>query len=366
MGRKSGISFFAERGGYFTTYMGQRERLHSCAIDDKPNGPHYLAAMAAFAELMQTRDKPAPSDSRLSVLIERWIAHTDSRCPATARVSGMLLKSFVAKLGHIQASQLHIRHVLDWAFARSSWGMTTKHTAVVRVRAALSWNTKMGYLTTNPLAGAYRPKHLTPSARGAEYLLPKEVSEVLLATAPPAVRDLLTALATTGARPAELTNALANNYCRAGRYIRHRGDEKTGFVHKNATKKKTGDRDRVIYVNDQVVELIERNMKTGAILFPTATGKVYTPANLQGAMRRLLDKPVVVVALATAGMKPSQVIPYSFRHTFITNAILRGVPIKTVADLTGTSVAMIEAHYSHATSDTHAMRAAFLRALGDE
>jgi integrase len=49
-------------------------------------------------------------------------------------------------------------------------------------------------------------------------------------------------------------------------------------------------------------------------------------------------------ALAAAGLR--KVIPYSLRHTSITRALLRGVPVRVVADLHDTSVAMIERNYA--------------------
>jgi integrase len=49
-------------------------------------------------------------------------------------------------------------------------------------------------------------------------------------------------------------------------------------------------------------------------------------------------------ALAAAGLP--RVVPYSLRHSSITRALLRGVPVRVVADLHDTSVAMLEKTYS--------------------
>jgi integrase len=49
-------------------------------------------------------------------------------------------------------------------------------------------------------------------------------------------------------------------------------------------------------------------------------------------------------ALAAAGLP--KVIPYALRHTSITRALLRGVPVRVVADLHDTSVPMIERNYA--------------------
>jgi integrase len=49
-------------------------------------------------------------------------------------------------------------------------------------------------------------------------------------------------------------------------------------------------------------------------------------------------------ALAAAGLP--RVVPYTLRHSSITRALLRGVPVRVVADLHDTSVAMLEKTYS--------------------
>jgi len=54
-------------------------------------------------------------------------------------------------------------------------------------------------------------------------------------------------------------------------------------------------------------------------------------------------------ALASAGLP--KVVPYSLRHSSITRALLRGVPVRVVADQHDTSVAMIERNYASCIAD---------------
>ena len=54
-----------------------------------------------------------------------------------------------------------------------------------------------------------------------------------------------------------------------------------------------------------------------------------------------------VKAAARAGNLPEAVSAYTLRHCVITDLIRVGLPILTVAQLSGTSVAMIERHYGH-------------------
>ena len=52
MPRKPSIRYFESKNGYFTNYQGARYRLGD-GPDDSPNGPHYLAALRRFGEIMQ-------------------------------------------------------------------------------------------------------------------------------------------------------------------------------------------------------------------------------------------------------------------------------------------------------------------------
>lgn len=48
-----------------------------------------------------------------------------------------------------------------------------------------------------------------------------------------------------------------------------------------------------------------------------------------------------------AAKLPSGLSAYTLRHSVITDLVRDGLPILTVAQLSGTSVAMIEKHYGH-------------------
>src|SRR4029077_20422551 len=54
--------------------------------------------------------------------------------------------------------------------------------------------------------------------------------------------------------------------------------------------------------------------------------------------------------VARAGLAPATV-PYAFRHSSIVRGLRAGLPIKLVAQLHDTSVAMIESHYAAYVSD---------------
>ena len=60
--------------------------------------------------------------------------------------------------------------------------------------------------------------------------------------------------------------------------------------------------------------------------------------------------PMVKVAAANAELPPDVVL-YTLRHSWITDAIIGGMDPVTVARLTGTSLEMISKHYGHLAQD---------------
>jgi integrase len=79
------------------------------------------------------------------------------------------------------------------------------------------------------------------------------------------------------------------------------------------------------------------NRPADAPLLQRPDGEAWRPGN-SGHIRPF------TAALAAAGLR--KVIPYALRHTSITRALLRGVPVRVVADLHDTSIEMIERNYA--------------------
>ena len=59
---------------------------------------------------------------------------------------------------------------------------------------------------------------------------------------------------------------------------------------------------------------------------------------------------------AAAAVLPNTVTAYTLRHSVITDLVTNGLDLLTVAQLSGTSVTMIEKHYGHHRAD-HAAKA---------
>jgi len=154
--------------------------------------------------------------------------------------------------------------------------------------------------------------------------LEREQRRALLEAAEGPVRDLIECVALTGCRPGDPSLCLRSDY-----------DGATGSVRFHSKN-----HDRKIPLSPAATELFDRLAKDKlpkAHLF-TQDGKKAWRAD---AWRRPVRD-----AAARAGL-PEGVTLYTLRHCWITDAIVGGMDLLTVAKLAGTSLAMIEKHYGH-------------------
>jgi len=146
----------------------------------------------------------------------------------------------------------------------------------------------------------------------------------LLEAAVGPVRDLIECVALTGCRPGDPTLCLRSDY-----------DGRTASV-----RFRSKDHDRKIPLSPAATALFDRLAKgklPKANLFTQDGKKVWTPTDWSALVRD---------AAARAGL-PAGVTLYTLRHCWITDAIVGGMDLLTVAKLAGTSLAMIEKHYGH-------------------
>lgn len=154
--------------------------------------------------------------------------------------------------------------------------------------------------------------------------LTKEQRRDLLDAAEGNVRDIIECVALTGCRPGDPSLTLRKHY-----------DARTGSV---------------TFMTKGHVRTIPVSPKANALLARLANGKLPT-AHLfvqeDGNPWTARDwHDPVRAAVAKAGLPPATVL-YTLRHSWITDAIVGGMDLLTVAKLVGTSLAMIEKHYGH-------------------
>jgi integrase len=116
-------------------------------------------------------------------------------------------------------------------------------------------------------------------------------------------------------------------------------------------KDKTGKPRRIQLPADSASLLTAQaaNKLPGAPLFMRSNGKAWDKNSW---------KLPIAAAAAVAGL-PNDTTAYTLRHSTITDLVSAGLPLLTIAQISGTSAEMIERHYGHLASD------AAVRALGE-
>lgn len=92
-----------------------------------------------------------------------------------------------------------------------------------------------------------------------------------------------------------------------------------------------------------------KNKLPGASLFMRANGKAWDKNSWK----------LPIAAAVAAARLPADSTAYTLRHSTITDLVSAGLPLLTIAQISGTSAEMIERHYGHLASD------AAVKALGE-
>lgn len=108
-------------------------------------------------------------------------------------------------------------------------------------------------------------------------------------------------------------------------------------------KDKTG-KPRRIQVPDKAAALFSaqsEDKRPAAALFMRGNGKPWDKNSWK----------LPIAAAAKAADLPVGVTAYTLRHSTITDLVQAGLPLLTIAQISGTSAEMIERHYGHLASD---------------
>jgi integrase len=162
----------------------------------------------------------------------------------------------------------------------------------------------------------------------------------LIDNADPAVADLITAVALTGARPGELVTARRSQF-----------DERLGVI---TLSGKAGR--RTVPLSAAAIAhfaQLSRSKLPGAYLLTRSDGKPWGHSDWDKLVR----------AAAVKAELPTGVVLYTLRHAWISEALAGGMSTLDVARLTGTSLAMIDAHYGHLVAAAARERLAAVRML---
>ena len=96
-------------------------------------------------------------------------------------------------------------------------------------------------------------------------------------------------------------------------------------------------------VNANTKEAEAREFVLNELLFKGSNTTAITPRAILHHFEKVLLKAEI------KNVKVRNIVPYSFRHTFITKRVNSGLPIASVAEMCGTSITQIEKTYYHTT-----------------
>lgn len=279
------------------------------------------------------------SAGKAATVKEACEAYAKGRSEDAARFRRHVYGDPIAK---VPLTKLTQKHVKGWrerlaakpapvAFRKDGKAKTKPRSAsalnrdMTALRAALNQAFADGdVLTDHAWRVALKP--VRNADRRRDVYLTREERRAILASLPDDAAAFVRGLCALPLRPGALAEL------RAGDFNPRTAELKIG-------KDKSG-QDRKIKLPDETVALFKEQRKgklPAAFLFVQADGKPWN----RHAWRLPINE-----AVAAAGLSP-KITAYAFRHSTITDLIVAGVPALTVAQLSGTSVAMIEKHYGH-------------------
>ena len=234
--------------------------------------------------------------------------------------------SFYKHVGDIAAADLKPHHLTSWVSSQA-WSDSTKRRRMVCIQSAFIYADRQGIHRPNPIAWVDKPSY-TPRQDIVDANLWREV----VSRASGDFRPLLAFSAATGCRPQEATAIEARHVSPDYRVVLYQRQESKG-------KRKP----RIIYVPWTVRgDLWARCLVyPSGPLFRNQRGNRFTKDSVNCAFRRIRE------AIKRDTGKDVRVNHYMLRHTWVTGALAKGIPVAIVAELAGHSPEMALGNYGH-------------------
>lgn len=334
--------FRSHDGWWYATITegGKRKQVKLIRGEDKKS-----EAMKLFHQAMATlgdSERVFALTVTVAELFELFLTHAKSHYKSYEWFL-WFLKAADKSFGNVIVSQLKPYHVTTWIEkCHPKWSDSSRNRAISCVQAALNYAVDQGVLERSPLS-----KMKKPQIARRERVLTGEERELLLANShDDAFKEFLVAMLETGCRVGEVGSVTKANFHQEGGYW---------LFSEHKTKKKT-EKPRIVYLTDAVLALSARlsAKHPDGPLFRNKLGKPWTRNAIRCRFRRMRER---IPALKS-------VVAYTLRHTYITEALARGLSDATVAELVGhANTDMIHKHYSHLSQKTELLRQAARRVV---
>jgi len=318
-------------------------------------GPDKEPAWARYHEIMASR-APIGQDAKAVEILNAYLDHHKLNSSSqTYQFYRRPVVSFIKFVGaRLKVSELKAHHVTDWINREHRYKIdakgkrtdqptsdTYRHNLMRVVKSAFNWAADEELIDRVPFRKLRKPRCQSRDA----YLTPEQWESLQAAIEPGPFQDAIITLRETGCRPQELRQVEARHFNEAERcWIFPREESK-------------GQRDsRVVLLTAKAFEVSQRlatQYKDGP-LFRNVDGKPWRKDALALRCRRLSIK---------LGFP---ITAYAIRHTFATDAIVRGVDLETIATLMGhVDLKMLHRIYQHIKKRSDHLRAGLSKATGE-
>ncbi len=305
-------------------------------------------AAEAMAELVESGGEVR---AKIETVADACREYANSRPEAGHRFRRYVYDDPIAK---VRLDKLRRRHVKEWrerlAALPALVSRNKKDDAVHRQRADSTVNRDMAILRAalstvlspgapNSEAAWQEALKAVPNANGRRTLyLDRSQRRKLLAKTNAEAAPFVRALCLLPLRPGALASLTAGDF-----------EKRTSEL--TIGKDKTGN-SRRIQLPAETANLLAgqaKNKLPNSPLFMRANGKAWDKNSWK----------IPIAAAVDAAKLPKETTAYTLRHSTITDLVSAGLPLLTIAQISGTSVEMIERHYGHLASD------AAVEALGE-
>jgi integrase len=270
-------------------------------------------------------------------ILEHFMDWTEKNRPKSYEWYKKRIDHFYPKVRDLRTSDLrplHIQQVLD----KHDWSDAYKAGCVTAMKRAFNWGLEQGYIDHNPLRGLKKPD----PGRREQIISEKEFEEALACVPNQSFHDIAGFIWFTGCRPEEAVKIEAAMCDLPNSRI---------IIPRPEAKKKK--RPRVIYLCEEALEIVNRNIGNLPTLFLNTQGRPWTAYSIANTWGRIEKK------------TGKRYCSYALRHSYITHKLKTGTDTVTLAHLVGhEDTSMISKVYGHVGLDPEYMRSQARRNAG--
>jgi integrase len=333
-----------DRDAWFITLHGQQIPL----AKGKSNRAEAEKEFARIVYGQEPRAKVVGDMLSVGQLAARWLeACRRTAAESTTQRYVWIARSWLRFFGEDRpADAAREADVVRWAKSRG-WALSTQKTHVGALNAMYAFGVRNRLVPVSPASsvkmGKAASRMLMMTGRQTERLF-----ELLARGNHPGYLDLCRFCYLTGCRPSEAYHLEARHLM---------VERQVATLPSGKTTRATG-RPRKIYLCDEALQLVLRlaERRPSGPLFVNSLGHRWVESSTS---KRMLK------ARAALGFGPECTLE-SFRHQWITDALEKGTPIATVAELCGTSPTMIARTYSKLRERTDHLAQAAAAVRGED